>query len=162
MDKEYTTIDKAKWGAGPWSSEVDKIQFTDEATGLPCLIKRHPSLGFLCGYVGVAPGHWAYGKGYSEERLEALRVHGGLTYAAGCQHGDEATSICHVPEPGQPDDVWWLGFDCGHAFDLAPGARNAVPMDLGFMDLSLGGGESYRNINYVKRECAELAKQLKV
>jgi hypothetical protein len=38
--------------------------------------------------------------------------------------------------------------------------RDAVPLDLGFMDLSLGGGDTYRNINYVKRECAELAKQL--
>jgi len=156
MDKEYTTIDKAKWGTGPWLNEPDKAQWTDEATGLPCLAKRHPKLGFLCGYVGVAPGHWAYGKGYSEERLEAMKVHGGLTYAAGCNHGDEATSICHVPEPGQPDDVWWLGFDCGHAYDLAPGGTRNI------QGYSFGGGESYRNINYVKRECAELAKQLKV
>ena len=33
----------------------------------------------------------------------------------------EKSGICHIPDQGEPDDVWWLGFDCLHGGDLAPG-----------------------------------------
>jgi hypothetical protein len=39
-----------------------------------------------------------------------------VCYADAC-----SPPICHVPEPGKPDDVWWFGFDCAHAFDRSPG-----------------------------------------
>ena len=115
--KTWTTVDKTAWGEGPWSGEVDKEQFTDEATGLPCLVKRNHS-GSLCGYVGVSEGHPWFGKDYGDLSAD---VHGGLTFADFCQEGDEAHTICHVPGPGEPDRVYWLGFDCGHAWDLVPG-----------------------------------------
>ena len=51
--KTWVTIDKSSWGDGPWLAEPDKEQFADEATGLPCLIRRSPTSGALCGYVGV-------------------------------------------------------------------------------------------------------------
>lgn len=43
---------------------------------------------------------------WTHRGLPCLAVHGGLTYSDRC-HDD----ICHVPAPGEPDDVWWFGFD---------------------------------------------------
>src|SRR5258708_7790184 len=78
---EYrNVIDKSEWGPGQWLDEPDKIQWQDEATGLPCLVVRGP-VGALCGYVGVAPNHSLHGKGYDDCDVD---VHGGLTFAHGC------------------------------------------------------------------------------
>lgn len=48
----------------------------------------------------------------------ALSVHGGVTFTGGCS---EDGVICHIPTPGRPDDVWWIGFDTCHSQDVAPG-----------------------------------------
>ena len=95
----------------PWLKEPDRVLFKYE--GFPCLLNRAPT-GAWCGYVGVPPGHPAHGKDYGDVEVH---VHGGLTYSDSCQ---EDGPICHVPEPGEPDDVWWLGFDCAHYNDFAP------------------------------------------
>lgn len=129
--------------AGPWSDEPDKVQWIDEATDLDCLIVRN-HMGALCGYVGLPPGHSLHGLGYGEID-EDVDVHGGLTYAAPCQ---EDGTICHVPEPGRPADVWWFGFDCAHAGDIVPDFRFTFH------------GDTYRDIAYVRAECAALAAQL--
>lgn len=150
----WTTVDKSGWGDGPWQSEPDKEQFTDEATGLPCLIKRGP-VGALCGYVGVAEGHPWFGVMYQD--LDAdVNVHGSLTFSDFCHEGPEDETICHVPGPGEPDRVWWLGFDCAHAWDLAPAMR-AEMASLGIPGID--ADETYRPIGYVKAECATLAAQ---
>ena len=161
----YTTIDKTEWGPGEWQAEPDKISWTDETTGLPCLIVRNRG-GALCGYVGVAPGHPWHGIGYDEHVGPSCdaewcyehtpngfaSAHGGLTYASGCQHGAaEDSGICHIPEPGQSDNVWWFGFDTAHNGDLCPahlkyGARIAW--------------ETYKTVAYVTAEVARLAVQI--
>lgn len=147
---EYRTVDKSGWGDGPWQSEPDKKQWLDPATQLPCLIVRNLS-GVLCGYVGVAPGHPLYGLPYDD--CEDLDVHGGLTFSGACGHGDEAKSICHVPGNGEPDTVWWFGFDCAHAYDLSPNPRCRV--------FGLSKEEVYRDVVYVTAEVEKLALQLK-
>jgi hypothetical protein len=131
--KEYTTADKTNWGVGEWQNEFDKKQWQDLDTGLPCLIVRSP-MGALCGYVGVDKNHPLYAKHYDDADV---RVHGGLTFASGCQnatpgeylpeykeiiekHGVESIGVCHVVEPGEEDAVWWFGFDCNHFMDYAP------------------------------------------
>jgi hypothetical protein len=111
---EYNTYDKTEWGDGPWMEEPDKVQFQDEATGLPCLIVRN-HFGNLCGYVGVGENHCYFGKGYDEIDYEVVEVHGGLTFAAFCQPGPESQAICHIPGQGESDNIWWFGFDAGHA-----------------------------------------------
>lgn len=146
---EYRTVDKSAWGDGPWQNEPDKIQWMDEETGLPCMIKRNPEIGFWCGYVGVSKGHAAYDKHYDSVSVD---VHGGLTYANFCQPGPEEHVICHVVEDGEDDKVWWLGFDCGHYRDLCPYREWA--RGYGFE------GEVYRDQAYVQNECRQLAKQL--
>lgn len=164
---EYRTVDKAEWGPGAWQDEPDKRQWADTETGLPCLIVRGP-VGALCGYVGVAPGHPAHGLNYDhwnggddgervpltavQEAINALEAHGGLTFARGCGHGDDpAKGICHIPGAGEPDTVWWFGFDCAHCDDLSP----ACARRYGFTE-----NEQYRDLAYVEAQVANLARQL--
>lgn len=146
MLKEEKSIDKSQWGDGPWQSEPDRKEWRDEATGLTCLAVRQPSLGHWCGYVAVPPGHPAHEADYDD--VEAY-VHGGLTYGNKCQG-----LVCHVPAPGEPDDVFWLGFDCAHCGDLSPGMA-ARERQFGWMP-----SDRYRDLKYVEQQCASLAKQL--
>jgi hypothetical protein len=141
---EYWFVKKDSWPAGPWQSEPDKIQWTDKETNLPCLIVRN-GYGALCGYVGVTKNHPAFGKDYDSVDVS---VHGGLTYSAFCQKGPESETICHIPEPGEPDQVWWLGFDCAHSGDLSPAWESGLY-------------GTYKPRQYVENEIADLAKQLK-
>lgn len=150
--QQWTTIDKSAWPRGEWDNEPDKVQWPDADTGLPCLAVRNSAFGHWCGYVGVPPGHPQHGKGYDYVDAE---VHGGLTFANTCRPGDdEAHGICHVPEPGEPDDVYWLGFDCGHGWDTSPAYLARYPQ---FPDPKEA---TYKTLAYVQAQCAALAKQL--
>jgi len=106
-------VDRTGWPPGAWDNEPDRDEW--RAHGFPCLIVRN-RYGALCGYVGLPPGHPLHGKDYSDDETADLDVHGGLTYANAC-----AGHICHVPREGEPAEVWWLGFDCGHSCDIQPG-----------------------------------------
>jgi hypothetical protein len=161
-------VDKSDWGDGPWQVEPDRVDWVHE--GLACLALRGP-MGSWCGYVGVPRAHPLHGCHYAEDaRVSALEVHGGITYSAEC-----TDDICHVPAPGMPDDVWWLGFDCGHAFDFSPGraARERSLIEPGLLDpdgqiaklarLVTEGHyphEEYRELDYVRTEVNHLADQL--
>lgn len=155
----WTTIaDKqAVWGPGPWVGEPDKAQWKDEATGLPCLALRAYG-GVWCGYVGVAPGHPLHGVDRNDPRVEdGLHAHGGVNYSAPCQEHPGVPiecRICHMPDPGGPDDMWWFGFDCGHAEDLSPDST------ADFRELLIGYGWQYRTLDQVHTYCARLAGQL--
>lgn len=141
---------------GPWDDEPDKVQWVDGATGLDCLAVRN-QLGNWCGYVGVPDDHPLHGKGYGGVDVS---VHGGLTFADGCDdEAPEGHGICHIPLPGRPDNVWWLGFDCGHFNDLTPALIGA------YGGLEALSGDSwlkpvYRDLEFVQRECESLAEQL--
>ena len=147
---------------GPWDAEPDHVDF--DSDGIPCILHRGP-LGAWCGYIAVPPGHPWHGKPYGEVRVvptedrdEWPDVHGGLTYSESC-----AGAICHVPKPGESDDVWWLGFDCNHSGDLSL-FDYAHRSDL--TDFKFGGGLSwtslYRDLAYVRRETERLAEQAAV
>ncbi len=149
---EYRTrTDKLEqWGAGPWVDEPDKKQWPDASTDMPCLIVRSRR-GALCGYVGVPPGHPAHGAHYDSVDPHPDNVE--LTFSESCDPKGESEPehhICHIVEPGEPDDVWWLGFDCAHYDDYVPG------MDVGCDDRS-----SYKEIAYVEEQCAALAHHMK-
>lgn len=112
-----------------WDMEPDRKRF--DCDGYPCLILRHPSIGHLCGYIGVprqdAPTD------YNDFWPD---VHGGWTFG-----GDAA--------PGEkPDGLAWFGFDCAHAGDLTPKLR-------------LLPGDEYRDMDYVSRELVDVVRQLK-
>lgn len=159
-------VDRTGWGPGEWDEEDDRYEWRT-GTGLMGLIVRGPA-GALCGYVGVTPDHPAHGRSWRSadcyERgadgaldyarpkpnpTNDLRVHGGITYAEAC-----AGRVCHVPAPGEPEHLWWLGFDCSHAWDLAPTAaafwaRRGHPSE-----------GVYRGLTYVRNQVESLAEQL--
>ncbi len=68
----------------------------------------------------------------------------------------EESSICHRPEPGEPDCIWWFGFDCAHAGDVVPGMS-----EFGLTTMSGKWGETYKDFDWVKAEVESLAKQLR-
>lgn len=141
-------IEQREVAAGPWHDEPDHVDF--EHAGHACILHRGPA-GAWCGYVAVPPGHPWHGKGTSWSDGVDADVHGGITYAAKCQG-----SICHVAKPGEPDDVWWLGFDCNHHGDLdlqkvtEYGSGHAFD---GYFTLT------YRTVEYARRETERLAEQ---
>lgn len=136
--------------SGPWDHEPDKIQWVDTATDLDCLMVRN-HFGVWCGYVGVPRSHPLYRIPYD---VLHFQVHGGLTFADLCQPGEPIDGICHIAEPGREDRPWWFGFDCGHAWDFAPGLM--VP-DFDLRD----AGTVYRDEGWVTTEVRQLAEQLK-
>lgn len=150
------TIKRENWGAGAWENEPDKMQWTNRTTGLECLIVRN-RVGALCGYVGVPDTHPYHGKGYDD--IEA-QVHGGLTFAKACQEGPPEETICHVPEPGKPDNLWWFGFDCAHCGDFFPQSNHFAATMPNWPVSVRDRDEIYRTVDYVSRQCRSLAKQL--
>lgn len=164
--QEARKIDKSKWGDGPWQTEPDRIEF--QHNGLPCLMLRTAHGGNWCGYVAVGPDHPWHSKGYTDctakpkcEKSKTdhycdhtpehlIDVHGGLTYADFCRD-----HICHVPKPGEPDNVKWFGFDCAHGGDGMPAMRAHLTNEDGFFS------RGYKDVAYVRREVERLADQLK-
>ena len=130
--------------------------------------------GHRCGYVGVPSDHPLHGVGYSEktphiklnperstekmnpvlillaagkdtEELNSpeyvFEVHGGLTFSGG--KGKYPVE----------SDLWWFGYDCGHAGDApAPGSRMA--------EFGIYEGDVHRTLEYCEGECESLARQL--
>lgn len=125
-------VDRGTWPSGPWDDEPDKVEWIDDATGLACMIARHPFQGNLCGYVGVPDEHPWFG--VARDHLDPRpNVHGGVGCAApgaGCR--------------------WWIGFDCAHAGDVVPAFGG---VQSGFK------GWHYRDVAFVRAECEELARQ---
>lgn len=150
---DTTPVDRTGWGAGPWDGEPDRIEW--EHAGRPCLILRASTTGALCGYAAVDPGHPLHGVSYWDtyDLIEYPDVHGGLTYSDACDGG----RICHIPQPGKPDEVWWFGFDCGHHMDISPAVICRHP------EIKVGDGtygETYKPVAYVQAEVNRLAEWL--
>jgi len=146
--EESAFCDRARWGHGQWAEEPDKIEWRHK--GIPCLIVRNPLAGNLCGYVGLPPGHPAYGGDWEHPLLADVNVHGGVTFGSRCQ--ENGGHICHVARPGEPEDVWWVGFDCAHCDDRCPRDEPRHTWN--------GYPASYRDVDYVRRQTESLADQL--
>lgn len=144
-------VNRTGWVSGAWDNEPDKIQW--EENGVPCLIVRNHQ-GAWCGYAGVHRGHALFQKRYQE--IDDVTVHGDLTFSEHC-----IGTICHSVELGEDDNVWWLGFDCMHAFDFAPGLWEIMNV----LDYEKRCGCQYLNGHYwtmeeVIGECKKLARQI--
>lgn len=149
---------------GPWSGEPDKAAWVDPETGLGCLAHRN-AMGAWCGYVGVPPGHPWHGVGRFTGPLRQAIAHGGVNFA-GPGRNDSAEGEYGL---GVGEDLWWVGFDCGHAWDLVPGLL-AVLHQADPVSYPLGGRPSpglrsifdhqiYRTFGYVVDEVHRLAAQ---
>ena len=159
MNAETETIDRSKWGSGPWDAEPDRLEW--EHASMPCLAVRHPTMGHWCGYVAVPQTHASYAASYDDVNVN---VHGGLTYASACRG-----VVCHVPKPGASDDVWWFGFDCAHCGDFSPATNQYhhgypwpdVPYDHATaLVIDDWRTDQYRTLAYVQTETNRLADQL--
>lgn len=139
---ETRDVDKTGWGVGPWTDEPDRVEWRHK--GVPCIMRRHPSLGHWCGYVAVSSEHpWAKAPDIYEVNADA---HGGITY--GPHECDKEMGVCHEPEEGETEDVRWVGFDCAHVGDYSPGSH-------GYRF----GNETYKTVEYVKAQVEDLAEQ---
>ena len=69
-----------------------------------------------------------------------LDVHGGLTFAGFFE---------------EERNIWWFGFDCAHSQDFSPGIASMLRSS-GLPSPH----ETYRDLNYVKKECIGLASRL--
>jgi len=112
--------------------------------GFKCMIKRHPDFLSLNGYVGLPKGHKFYGKGYDDIGQE-IDCHGGLTFTG---HWDD--------DP----ELWWIGFDCAHAWDMTPGIEMRLPLDMQMKISDIDKNVTYKNIEYVRNECKSIVDQL--
>lgn len=108
-------------------------------------IGEHPAFGVM---IAAALG------GELKRSPEAVFiVHGGLTFSDFGHPGAEENGICHIPDisAGEPERVWWFGFDCSHCDDLAPEMyRYSAYRAYG----------TYRNVAYVREQVESLASQL--
>ena len=125
-------FDRKQWPAGPWDDEPDSFAF--EHAGFKCKGERN-NHGVWCGYVLVPNDHPIRYAGEGE--LDALECHGGVTWSRDDGDGD-----------------FWVGFDCGHAWDFSPGMAAQMPSHV------LLPGEKYRDLAYVKQNCRSMAEQL--
>lgn len=123
------SIDRTGWERGEWDDEPDRVEWVTAAGIEACVIRARE--GFLCGYVRVLVGHPVRG----EWRAPDADCHGGPTYSG--------------PLDGR--DGWWIGFDCHHHRDFAPGDHAGRPYY---------GGGAYRDLAYVRRNCESLAEQM--
>jgi len=132
---------------------VSDVVSKGEEAGLPWLILK-TEWETLCGYVGLPKEHPLAGtQETSESPMQPARTfdtiynwwmeghsivcHGGLTFSG---WGDGEL---------RPEGFYWLGFDCNHAGDLAPGLPGGPLRD-----------DVYRDEEYVEGECRKLARQI--
>ncbi|KKN75260.1 hypothetical protein LCGC14_0382590 [marine sediment metagenome] len=137
----------------------------------PCSIWK-TDLGTLCGYIGVPPSHPWYRQDQSVlGPLGGIDVHGGITLAchekSSRMPSEEYRATMLKAPTGGPypklewmdmpnkdgaswphdtgQDVWWIGFDCAHLYDLTPSDPHP--------------GDVYRDESYVRNELEGLARQ---
>jgi hypothetical protein len=143
-------LPKSEWGPGPWQDEPDRLEWNYK--GFDCLLNRNMSVsGSWCGYTALPPGHRYHAVFYDELDID---VHGGLTFS-GLSQGE----IRHKSKEGGPDDAWWLGFDCSHAFDYSPLLAAIMNEIIGKPPECLVGGH-YWTMAEVKAEVERLVDQL--
>lgn len=133
-------LDSAK----PWLYEPDVMQWTDETTGLKCVIRRVRGMGHLCGYVRIMRNHPAYGKDTHQMHVD---VHGGVTFAR------------RAPHKRWMRRGYWVGFDCAHLYDLIPVYQSPALQKLLGESNTFSVG-TYRDMEFVYLEVQSLALQL--
>jgi hypothetical protein len=104
-------------------------------SGFECMTRK-TDMGIPCGYVGIPESHPYHGRHYNT--IEDIEVHGGLTFS-GYWQGIERI-------------LWWLGFDCGHAWDI-----DNLPYTVPTPPYVF---KSNKSQEYVEAETRSLAEQL--
>lgn len=176
---ETSPIDKSKFTHDDWAVEPDYKKWFDEATGLPCTIKRNVFYCY-CGYVGVLSGHPLYGQDvdainhlFDEQKISIHHgiplMHDGITFAGSLAVLQEDGKItASEKESVDGEVIWWFGFHCFDLWDRLPFA-NISDADINaefmfelarkeFEDMVYSG--SYKDFKYVMAEVQKLAAVL--
>lgn len=122
-----------------WEREPDIKEF--EYKGYQCLIKRIPTMLFLCGYAAIPN----FIEGREDFLIDNLCPHGGVTLSE-YPDGDYLPLLNSSGER-----LYWIGFDCGHSCDMIPG------LDIRMVFKSEA---KYRNMTYVEQEIKEMVNQI--
>ena len=137
-----------------------------EHAGYKCVV-IFGAMGHRCGYVGVPKNHPLYGKGYDDyleikkSDIGDRKISGIIPLFLACLDEDERV---------RKSDLWWFGFDCGHAGDKAdldyaimkfPNHREQLIIRKSIEDKYPIDGDIIRTESYVAEECERLAEQLK-
>ena len=154
-ERTFTYTDKTLWPVGPWTTEVDRIQWVDPTTGYDCLLTRNPYCGFLCGYAGIPTSHPLSGVDYGDLYNRSFAVESEITFSRFCapKGVEEGSDVCHVAYPGRPDKVYWFGFHCGNMRDFEPNKSTNIQFNTDQND--------YRDIAFVREHVTKLALALK-
>ena len=186
---DRTPVNRDGWGPGPWDGEPDRVEFKHAGLpclllrgpsgawcGYAAVAPGHALHG-----VDYSDGCEALAEALEKRKNEpigenpsmaimlaclsssdpkpspdiCLTVHGGLMYSNSC-----GGSIYHVPQPGEPVDVWWFGFDCVHAGDLTPQSRKFAREHHYEYPWQEDPTDVYRDVGYVRAETERLAEQL--
>lgn len=120
--------------------------------GYNCLIIRHKTMLYLCGFVAVNEDSIFFG---SDPLNLDFKVHGSVTVGFPGLDNNWKEDLYYKPltdETGK--SLWWLGFDCGHTGDL-------TPIDL-LLDsvLDMNDNRTYKNLEYVENELKYLVDQI--
>ena len=99
-----------------------------------------------------------YPDGDAARNVAELREQAAMTFEEWVAD-QQGRRICHVPLPGRPGDVWWLGFDCAHGGDVSPATEAYFEKHAPEFTRS-HWGETYKDRRYVERQVANLAAQL--
>lgn len=155
---------------------IVEADFTHAGSRCVVIIGRN---GYRCGYVGIPKTNKLYGVDYNN-KVDSLNfkdissesigkrsliavfchdgsdkispflyfnVHGGITYSGGDGY------------PVESENLWWFGYDCGHAGD----GKDLSVMDgrLKEIELMYPMNGIVRSLEYCIEECKQLAEQLK-
>ena len=146
--------------SSPWTLEPDEDDFSWH--GYKCLCVRNSASGAWCGYVILPDSHpfcnpdgvvkdkdgedWQI-KTFVEDKLD---VHGGVTFY----------------DYVERSKAWFIGFDCNHFYDFAPGIAERVlsrreRKDLVNRGFNVEEEPKYRTLTYVRKELKRLVEQIK-
>lgn len=136
---------RSQWQDGPWMTEPDLVEWRTNEVPYPLMIVRG-SLGSLCGYVGVPPGHPFHRRDVRTSNITWSAPCGGL-----------------MAPTGEPPACWWLGFDCAHWHQYSP-ARVAgmrlIKTQSGIEQPPPKGPLHYVDLDECRMMTEELARQL--
>jgi hypothetical protein len=149
-------IDKSTWADGPWKDEPDEVRFRHY--GYECYLIRHPAMGAWWCQVAIPPSDPLFAE-IPRDRRPGIPAALSLALYVAVAHGGLVALPGVVTEDGE--EVWVVGFDCAHCFDLCPGPaalpKSPIGQLLGFPRL-----ETYRTLEYARQQTEKLAEQLRL
>lgn len=120
-----------------------------EYKGYRCVVLFQP-MGFRTAYVALPKDSQFYGVNYDEIPVEC---HGGLTYADFDLYSQK-----------DMQDVWWIGFDCGHYFDkrdietYKKYYEETPYINARLIELTDEG--EVKTLNFCMKECVDIVDQI--